>query len=156
MIILHAYSSLLHVPFPFWVTLLNFSPWRGRLFRTCILVSGIASWVRGGHTPKTKQHIVKVEPILVTFWDVGTETLRETEWVGSRAKRYWHRESSQVTLMAEHREGGPKDPCRWGPWSHATPCPTSELCDLPFPRELRSHPVSLPSELVTSISTPSN
>lgn len=127
MIILHACSSLLHVPFPFSVTLLNFSSWKRQLFRIYILVSGIASWVRGRHTPKRKKLLFKVEPILVTFWDVGIETLRETEWIGSRAKRYWHRESSQVTLIAKHREGGPRDLCCWGPWSHAAPCPIPEL-----------------------------
>lgn len=79
MIILHGCSNLLHMPFPCWVDPLNLGPWRGQQFRTCILAAGLASWARGGHTPKRKQLLVKVEPILVTFWDFGIETLRQTE-----------------------------------------------------------------------------
>ena len=90
------------------------------------LPRGIASWARGGHTPKGNQLIIKGEPNIVTFCELGIESLRD--WIHlQQCKKMSHRESSLLTLMAELTGGRSRDPCCWGPWSHPKSSHTSGL-----------------------------
>lgn len=107
---------------------------------------------RWSHPKEEPTHNLRLSQCKLPF---GILELRlwETEWVGSKEKRCWHRESSQVMLKGTEKEDM-GIPIAEVPGVMPPPAPYWGLGDLPFPGELRSHSVALPTELVNWVSTP--